>query len=40
MKCSFCGATNVKLDLISYNSKLVTRCITCRELDGIKADNE
>ena len=38
MKCSFCNATGVKLDAIMYNGKLVMRCITCKELDGIEAD--
>ena len=38
MKCSFCGATNVKLDAITYGGKLVMRCITCKELDGVKGD--
>jgi len=40
MKCSFCGASGVKIDLISYNSKLVMRCVSCKELDGVTADNE
>ena len=38
MKCSFCGATNVKLDLITYNSKLVMVCVSCQLLDGIQGD--
>jgi phage FluMu protein Com len=40
MKCSFCGAVGVKIDLISYNSRMVMRCVTCKELDGVTADNE
>jgi len=40
MKCSFCDASGVKVDIISYNSKLSYRCYACKELDNIKGDDE
>lgn len=39
MMCSFCGAKGVKLDAINYGGKMVMRCITCKVLDGVKADS-
>ena len=39
MKCSFCGASGVKVNAIMYNSKLALVCISCELLDGITDDN-
>ena len=38
MKCSFCGAQGVKIDLINYEGKAVSVCISCRYLDNIKEE--
>jgi hypothetical protein len=38
MKCSFCGAQGVKIDLINYGGKAVSVCISCRYLDNIKEE--
>ena len=39
MKCSFCGASGVKVNAIMYNSKLALVCVSCELLDGITDDN-
>ena len=38
MKCSFCNATNVKLNPITYDGKPSLVCFACIEFDGIKGD--
>ena len=38
MKCSFCGAENVKTDLTNYGGKTVAICVSCRYLDNIKEE--
>ena len=38
MRCSFCGAQGVKINLINYGGKAVSVCISCRYLDNIEED--
>lgn len=40
MKCHFCDATGVKIDLIKYGSKTLPVCMSCSYLDNIKGDEE
>lgn len=38
MKCSFCDAQGVKIDLINYGGKAVMVCMSCRYLDNIQEE--
>ena len=38
MKCSFCGAEGVKIDLINYGGKAVAVGVSCRYLDNVKEE--
>lgn len=40
MRCSFCGATNVKLHAINYDGRFAMVCVSCKVLDGITDDKE